>query len=242
MRSGDPVRVDGSVPSHGEHDAGEGIGRIVSRGSKLTTTSYAVLGLLAIRPWTTYEMTQQMQRSLSRFWPRAASKLYEEPRKLADHRLATGAEESTGQRTRVRHTVTPDGRRALARWLAEPAQDPALEAEFLVKVFLAEHGSRSDLLATLASVAAWAEQQAATDARIATSYLTGSGPFPERTPQLVLVGRYLADFAQMSGRWALWAQELVEQWPEDPAQRVPDWDALREIAVRGPSQEDRPAP
>ncbi len=48
----------------------------------MTTTSYAILGLLAIRPWTTYELTQQMQRSLSRFWPRAESKLYEEPKKL----------------------------------------------------------------------------------------------------------------------------------------------------------------
>ena len=226
----------------GSTTPGSAFGRIVSQGSKLTTTSYAVLGLLAIRSWTAYEMTQQMQRSLSRFWPRATSKLYEEPRKLADHRLATGVGESTGQRTRVRHTITPEGRRALARWLAEPAQDPALEAEFLVKVFLAEHGSRSALLATLDSVVAWAEQQAATDARIATSYLTGTGPFPERAPQLVLVGRYLADFGQMTGRWAVWARELVEQWPDDPAQRVPDWATLQEIAARGPSQEDRPAP
>ena len=26
----------------------------------LTTTSYVVLGLLAIRPWSSYELTQQM--------------------------------------------------------------------------------------------------------------------------------------------------------------------------------------
>jgi len=48
----------------------------------LTTTSYAVLGLLSIRPWSSYELTQQMDRSLGRIWPRAASKLYEEPKKL----------------------------------------------------------------------------------------------------------------------------------------------------------------
>ena len=59
----------------------------MSRGP-LTTTSYAVLGLLAIKPWSSYELTQQMDRSLGRIWPRATSKLYEEPKKLVEHGFA----------------------------------------------------------------------------------------------------------------------------------------------------------
>ena len=35
----------------------------------LTTTSYAILGLLAVKPWTTYELAQQMRRALGQFWP-----------------------------------------------------------------------------------------------------------------------------------------------------------------------------
>ena len=50
--------------------------------SRLTGTTYAVLGLLAVQPWSTYELTQQMERTLGRVWPRAQSKLYEEPKKL----------------------------------------------------------------------------------------------------------------------------------------------------------------
>ena len=38
--------------------------------------------LLAVKPWSSYELTQQMDRSLGRVWPRAVSKLYEEPKKL----------------------------------------------------------------------------------------------------------------------------------------------------------------
>ena len=177
----------------------------MARQSKLTTTSHAVLGLLAITSWTTYELTQQMQRSLGRFWPRAGSKLYEEPRKLTEHGLATDSQERSGQRARTRYTITADGRRELAQWLAEPPGDPVLELEFLVKVFLAEHGSRQDLLATLRAVSEWARERMVQDARIATSYLTGNGPFPDRTPQLVLVGTYLADFARMTERWAHWS-------------------------------------
>ena len=60
--------------------------------SALTTTSYAILGLLAIKPWSTYELAQQMDRSLGRIWPRAQSKLYEEPKKLVARGLvASGA-------------------------------------------------------------------------------------------------------------------------------------------------------
>ena len=59
----------------------------------LTSTSYAILGLLSLRPWTTYELAQQMQRALGQFWPRAESKLYEEPKKLVEHGLATATAE-----------------------------------------------------------------------------------------------------------------------------------------------------
>ena len=47
-----------------------------------TTTSYAVLGLLSVRSWTTYELAKQVQRSLNWFWPRAERKLYDEPKQL----------------------------------------------------------------------------------------------------------------------------------------------------------------
>ena len=80
----------------------------------LTTTSYAILGLLALRSWTTYELAQQMDRALSRFWPRARSKLYEEPKKLVAHGLARATTEAVGRRPRTVYSITAKGRRALA--------------------------------------------------------------------------------------------------------------------------------
>jgi PadR family transcriptional regulator AphA len=206
----------------------------VSRGTRLTTTSYAVLGLLAIRPWTPYELTQQIQRSMRRFWPRAESKLYEEPKKLVALGLATAASEPAGRRRRTVYSVTLEGRRRLAAWLAEPTSTPQLESEHLLKVFLAEHGTRADLLATLAELREWAEQRALDDARIARAYLVGEGPFPERAAQLVLVGRYSADFADMTRRWARWAEELVVRWPERVTDAEPELGALEEIVARVP--------
>src|SRR6516225_11580209 len=95
----------------------------------LTTTSYAVLGLLSIKPWSNYELTQQMDRSLGRIWPRAVSKLYEEPKKLVDHGYARASSEQNGQRARTVYAITAKGRRALASWLNEPGEGPVLEFE-----------------------------------------------------------------------------------------------------------------
>ena len=118
----------------------------------LTTTSYAVLSLLALQPWTTYQLARQMERSLGFIWPRAISRLYEEPKKLVAAGLAASRAEATGRRPSTVYTITADGRDALAAWLAEPGTGPVLECEALVKIAYADQGTREGLLANLAGL------------------------------------------------------------------------------------------
>jgi DNA-binding PadR family transcriptional regulator len=200
--------------------------------SDLTTTSYAILGLLAVKPWTTYELAQQMERALGRFWPRARSKLYEEPKKLVALGLAKASAETVGKRPRTVYSITPKGRRALAAWVPTPGDGPALEFDLLVRVFFAEHGTKSDLLATLDRVRAWTEEQARTSVGINERYLEGEGQFPERLPWLILVGRFLDEFADTVDRWRRWAADVVAQWPDDITKATPDVDMLAEMAKR----------
>jgi DNA-binding PadR family transcriptional regulator len=185
--------------------------------SPLTSTSYAVLGLLAIRPWSTYELTRQMDRSLGRMWPRAVSKLYEEPKKLVAHGLARASTEPVGRRSRTVYAITPKGRRALAAWLQSPGDGPVLEFEQLVKVFYSDHGTKTDLLATLAAAQEWAQQRAEESRSVGEQYAAGAGPFPQRLPQLVLTSRFLTDFYTLVGDWAAWATQTVQSWPDDPS-------------------------
>jgi DNA-binding PadR family transcriptional regulator len=204
----------------------------VSRPSRLTTTSYAILGLLGVRSWSTYELTRQMDRSLGRIWPRAQSKLYEEPRKLVEHGLATAREERVGERPRTVYSITGRGRRALRSWLAEPSAGPPLESEHLLKVFFAEHGTREDLLATLASARAWAVERNAGNLEAGAAYAAGAGPFPERAAHTLLVGAFLTDYYRLVGEWADWATGIVAQWPEDVAGAVPDPAIFAEVLGR----------
>jgi len=184
----------------------------------LTTTSYAVLGLLAVKPWSSYELTQQMDRSLGRFWPRAVSKLYEEPKKLVSHGLARASTEHNGQRTRTVYAITAKGRRALATWLHEPGGGPVLEFEQLLKVFFAENGTKTDTLGALRAAQSWAQARCAESLAVGERYLQGQGPFPERLPELQLTGRFLTDFYLLVLDWARWACDIVEAWPDDSLQ------------------------
>ncbi len=118
--------------------------------AQLTTTSYAVLSLLSLQPWTTYELAQQMKRSLHWFWPRAESKLYEEPKKLVSHRLARSERRYVGKRASTVYTITPAGRRALAAWVrASGEPGPTLEFEALLRVLSAQCVTVEDLRRTL---------------------------------------------------------------------------------------------
>ncbi|HWI03345.1 MAG TPA: PadR family transcriptional regulator [Acidimicrobiales bacterium] len=210
---------------------------------RLTTSSYAILGLLALRPWTTYELATQMAVSLRNFWPRAESKLYEEPKKLLAHGLAEVRQDHVGRRPRSVYEITPAGREALRGWLDEPGAMAVLEFESLVKVFFAEQGTRSQLMVTLERIAAEQRRRVAIDAAWARRYLEGRSAFPERLAVLSLVGRLQADINHAVLRWAEWAVAEVAGWPEDLRAAPPAPGAFETVARlggdrRGPGVDD----
>ncbi len=184
----------------------------------LTTTSYAVLALLALQPWTTYQLARQMERSLGWIWPRAASRLYEEPKKLVAAGLATSRPEATGRRRSTVYSITPKGRQALAGWLAEPGAGTVLECEALVKIAYADQGTRDGLLANLTALIDDTTAKLRYGDMIARQYLDGLGPFQERLPFSGLMWRFLWDYHLAVLRWARWAHAEVEAWPGDLSQ------------------------
>jgi PadR family transcriptional regulator, regulatory protein AphA len=190
----------------------------MSSSPAMTTTSYAILGLLAVKSWTTHELVQQVDRSLRRIWPRAQSKLYEEPKKLVARGFARATDDSVGRRRRTRYTITAAGRNALAAWLKEPGDGPILEFEQLLKISFADSGSKADIVANLDATRAWVIDQNAENLATARAYLEGHGAFPERAALNHLAGRFLTDFYVMVANWVTWASQVVDSWPDDVRQ------------------------
>ena len=186
----------------------------------LSPTSFALLGLLSVRSWTTYELANQTTRSLQYFFPRAERHLYAEVKRLADAGLAKSETAFTGKRRTTTYAITPAGRKALRAWLRTTPAPPTLEAEVLARAFFADSGRQQDLLASLEVARQQAVETQRELATMAQSALDGTAPFPERASVGALAMRFVADFHRLIEHWAEWATAEVETW-ERPDGR--DW-------------------
>jgi DNA-binding PadR family transcriptional regulator len=101
--------------------------------SSLSTTSYALLGLLvfdretAEGGMTGYEVKQRADNTLRFYWVSPAmSQIYTELERLDRHGYVASTEVEDGKRTTRRFAITAAGRKALNAWLRTPV------SEFLV--------------------------------------------------------------------------------------------------------------
>ena len=107
----------------------------------LTPSSYAVLGLLARRPGSGYELGTRAATSVDHFWPLTRTHIYGELAKLEALGYVAGVEVEQKHLPDKRvYSVTPEGERALQTWLADP--DPGIprpRQPMLVKLYFGEH-------------------------------------------------------------------------------------------------------
>ncbi|HEX4186097.1 MAG TPA: PadR family transcriptional regulator [Stellaceae bacterium] len=179
----------------------------------LSTTSYAVLGLLSLRSWTGYELAQQGRRSLRFCWPKEDSVLYEEPRRLVARGLASAVRERNGGRSRNRYEITDEGRRALREWLAEPGNPPRIELEPILRLVFADQGNREDALRAIVVLRSWAKDLMDSGTEILRGYQAGEAPFPDRLHIAALASRLYVDLFDTFAAFADFAEAEIKTWP-----------------------------
>ena len=204
----------------------------------LTTTSYAILGHLAMQPWTMYDLAAQMRRNVHYFFRRAESQVYAEPKKLVELGLAEADTEMTGRRSRTVYRITDAGREELRRWLAAPvSKGPLLEFEGLMRVFLAPFGERENLESTLRQVREEIDDLMVLAERISDEYTTGTAPFQRYILIRSMVHDFLYSFGELIDKWADRALARMARWDEQtPEERAR---AAVDMYIRG-SRRKRP--
>ena len=181
---------------------------------KLTPTSFAMLGLLAVRRWSTYELANQMRRSVRWFWPRAERKLYDEPKRLAALGLASTRTEMTGRRASTIYEITPQGRKKLREWVETPTfSPPAIEIEALIHLFFAENGSPQAATASLQEMRDQADsaidQLSAMGAQRATD-----DEFTDRRAMNAVTMELFVRLHETIRDWTHWADDEIKEWPQ----------------------------
>ncbi|GMR02438.1 MAG: hypothetical protein BMS9Abin20_0773 [Acidimicrobiia bacterium] len=180
---------------------------------RMTTSSYAVLALLDLQPWTGYQLTHQAQRSLRYAWPKSERLLYSEPKKLVEFGFATVHQEDNGNRTRKFYTITEEGRQVLNEWTSTRTQPPRLEIEALLRVLFADHGSREDVLGALDELGSDIGEHHQAIVELMGSYLDGGHPFPQRTHLSVLFATFQIEMFKTIERWIEFARDEIDEWP-----------------------------
>jgi DNA-binding PadR family transcriptional regulator len=181
---------------------------MLSSVTEQSPATYGLLGMLAVRSWTGYELTHQVRRSLRFVWPTSEGHLYREQKRLVTLGWAVVDKERAGRRERNRYTITQAGREALRRWLATPPEEPHLQIEGVLRAFYADLGNTADLHRSMIATAEQAGSMLAELRGFVGEYLAEGGPmdmleqgiggagerhtfagrtiFPERLPSVAL--------------------------------------------------------
>src|SRR6185503_12467806 len=113
--------------------------------------TWAVLGLLAQRPRSGYEIKQAVDRTIRHFWAASYGQIYPELRRLEAAGWISGDDAPRGGRARRIYGITPTGSAALDGWLAGADTRVELRDESLLRLFFSDTLPRDRGLGLLAA-------------------------------------------------------------------------------------------
>jgi PadR family transcriptional regulator AphA len=104
---------------------------------ELSATGKVILGMLAARPRSGYEIKQLVDSSARFFWAASYGQIYPELKELERAGLIAGDDSSQGARQRTTFKLTAEGRRAAREWIGTPPKVLETRDEGLLKLFFA---------------------------------------------------------------------------------------------------------
>lgn len=181
---------------------------------RLTTTSYALLAQLSLRPWSTYELAQQRVRYFRFVWPRAESAIYREVKKLAEDGLVEGRTEHTGKRSRTVYSITEAGLEELREWLNTPIAPFAMEFEGMMRLFIAQLGTTGDIIATLEQVRQDAQDMLGFGGEVKREYLDGRGALQDQAYIRAVAVDFFISLLNTVEAWSDRTLAEIERWDD----------------------------
>jgi DNA-binding PadR family transcriptional regulator len=116
---------------------------------KQSAVTPVILGLLANKPRSGYDIKAVVDRSTRFFWAASYGQIYPELRRLEEGGLIEGEDAPSGGRSRRVYTLTDGGRQALVDWLLGSTVTIELRDESLLRLFFADALPREQALMLL---------------------------------------------------------------------------------------------
>lgn len=115
-----------------------------------TAVTWGLLGLLAQRPRSGYDLKRAVDRTIRHFWAASYGQIYPELKRLEQAGWIEGSDDARGARSRRVYTVTAEGRAMLRRWLLGHEWRIELRDESLLQLFFADTLEPAEALGLLA--------------------------------------------------------------------------------------------
>lgn len=206
---------------------------------QLTTTSYAVLAQVAVRPWSTYELAQQRVRYFRYVWPRAESAIYREAKRLAARGLIEGRKEFTGKRERTVYSITTRGKEAIREWLATPVSPFSMDFEALLRIFVLPLGTKDDIVGTLQQVRADARAMLKFSGEVKQEFLDGINVTQDQVYIRALAVDFFISLLNTVNDWVERTLEEIRAWDDlgpSPEKNERGLETIRSFAVDTPAR------
>jgi DNA-binding PadR family transcriptional regulator len=181
---------------------------------ELSATGKVILGMLAAKPRSGYEIKQLVDSSARFFWAASYGQIYPELKRLEKDGLITGSDSANGARQRTTYELTAAGKKAAREWIAGAPQVFELRDEGLLELFFAGsiEPSRTPEIARerAARAAAGAARLRAIEEEVEAM---GQAAGPENRPDAgsMTVLRYGIEMNEWAAAWFERAAEQLEQ-------------------------------
>ncbi|WP_138379934.1 PadR family transcriptional regulator [Luteithermobacter gelatinilyticus] len=104
--------------------------------TRKSRTVYAILGFLASKPRSGYDIKKAIEKSVGFFWSESYGQIYPMLKKLAEDGYAEKLPpDPHSSRKRQRYAITDKGRAVLADWIKQNADYGGYRNELLLKLF-----------------------------------------------------------------------------------------------------------
>ncbi len=179
---------------------------------QLTTTSYAVLAQVAVRPWSAYELAEQRVRYFRYVWPRAESAIYREVKRLSKLGLLQDTKEYNGRRPRTVYALTDDGRNALRAWLSTPVAPFSVNFEALLRLIVAPLGTKGDIIGSLEQVRNDAQEMLRFAGAVQQEFIEGINVAQHEIHIRALLVDFFVSLLRTVEEWTQRTLEEIENW------------------------------
>jgi PadR family transcriptional regulator, regulatory protein AphA len=181
---------------------------------ELSATGKVILGMLASRPRSGYEIKQLVDSSARFFWAASYGQIYPELKKLEKEGLIRGDDSSQGGRQRTTFTLTAEGKRAARRWISSPQEVLESRDEGLLKLFFAGSVDEARTPA-IARQRAQASRAKAAELRMIAAEIDAAGqpdgPAAKPDAGSLMVLRYGIEASEWTAEWFERAAEELEK-------------------------------